>query len=156
MTIIQDWISRKFEDEALFPTDPQGATSSVYPDHIRCTDPPSKHDEDWLGCRSGFPKKFAAACRLISRQIFRMYAHLYWNHFEDFYHLNLEKTLNSCFSTFLMVATTHGLLQSDDLQPMQDLVNLWAANGIFPADSRPYGLADLARGKSLSDQIATR
>ncbi|ATY60364.1 kinase activator (Mob2) [Cordyceps militaris] len=152
ITVIRDWISRKLDDELLFPTDPLGATANLYPHHACQTDLSGNSDENWLGCRSGFPQNFAAACRLICRHMFRIYAHLYWNHFEDFYHLSLEKSLNSCFGSFLMVTVTHDMLQSGDVQPMRDLISLWAANGTFPTDSKLGGLADLDRGKYFSGE----
>lgn len=82
--------------------------------------------------------------------MFRAYAHLYHAHFVDpFYHLSLEKQLNSCFSHFLLTATTLDLLRAQDLEPMQPLVDLWAANGTFPPESRAYQLANLRAGKIL-------
>lgn len=82
--------------------------------------------------------------------MFRVYAHLYHAHFIDpFYHLHLEKQLNSCFSHFLLTATTLDLLRPTDLEPMQPLIDLWAANGTFPLESKAYQLANLRAGKIL-------
>ena len=82
--------------------------------------------------------------------MFRVYAHLYWSHFEDpMYHLGLEKSMNSCFSHFILTATTLDLLGRADLEPMQALVDLWAANGTFPKESRAYGFANVKVGERL-------
>ena len=82
--------------------------------------------------------------------MFRVYAHLYWAHFvEPFYHLNLEKSLNSCFSHFILTATALDMLQRHDIEPMQPLIDLWAANGTFPPESKAYGYANLAAGQQL-------
>ncbi|KAG6003988.1 hypothetical protein E4U21_001529 [Claviceps maximensis] len=106
--------------------------------------------EEWLGSRSGFPKQFAETAQIIFRQIFRVYAHLYWHHFiHPFYHLNLEKQLNSCFSHFILTATTLDMLALEELEPMQHLLDLWAADGTFPQGSRPYLYANRERGKYL-------
>lgn len=149
MTLTQRWIAGKIDNDAIFPTDPFGAS---FANHSECSNSPGLHhyNEDWLGIQSGFPKQFGVTCQLIFRQMFRIYAHLYWNHFvEPFYHLNLEKHLNSCFSSFILTATTLDMLRHDELEPMQDLINLWAADGTFPAQSKAFKCANLERGKYL-------
>lgn len=153
MTLMQRWISGKIDDNAMFPTSPDGISSALRPESTApATNTPFPQDpsEDWLGSRSGFPKPFAATAQLIFRQIFRVYAHLYWNHFvEPFYHLNLEKQLNSCFSHFILTATTLDMLRAEELEPMQYLVDLWAADGTFPKGSRPYVYANVERGDCI-------
>jgi hypothetical protein len=134
MTLIQRWISGKIEDTSVFPTNPLGVSYAQQNQQFpNSTLLPSNGNEDWLGKRSGFPKEFKAICQVIFRQIFRIYAHLYWDHFiEPFCHLNLERQLNSYFSHFILTATTLDMLQHDELQPMQPLIDLWAADGTLP------------------------
>jgi hypothetical protein len=68
--------------------------------------------------------------------MFLLYAHLYWEHFiEPFYHFDLEKQLNSCFSHFILTATGLNMLKSHDLEPMQPLIDYWAADETFTTDS---------------------
>jgi hypothetical protein len=149
MTLMQRWIEGKIDNDAIFPTDPLGASFANHPEYSNSIGLPH-YNEDWLGIQSGFPKQFRVTCQLIFRQMFRIYAHLYWNHFiEPFYHFKLEKHLNSCFSSFILTATTVDMLRRDELEPMQDLINLWAADGTFPAQSRAFKCADLERGKYL-------
>ncbi|PNY25628.1 Uncharacterized protein TCAP_04424 [Tolypocladium capitatum] len=149
MTLMQRWISGKIDDVSMFPTDPSGVSYAHHPEYSN--DVLLQNDnENWLGVRSGFLNQLAGTCQLIFRQIFRVYTHLYWDHFIDpFYHLNLEKQLNSCFSHFILTATTLDMLQPDELEPMQYLVDLWAANGTFPPESRAYAFANLERGKYI-------
>lgn len=105
---------------------------------------------DWVGKSSGFPQDFFDVCQTIFRQMFRVYAHLYWAHFVDpYYHLNLEKPLNSCFSHFVLTATEISMLKPSELEPMQPLIDLWAANGTFPKESRAYACANIAAGEKL-------
>lgn len=166
MTLMQRWIGGKVNDTRLFPTDPNSVSYAQNPAFPRSnssstvlqqvasptTEQPNAPEEDWVGRRSGFPKDFYQICRTIFVQMFRVYAHLYHNHFvEPFYHLNLEKQLNSCFSHFAMTAAELGLLKKEDLEPLQGLVDLWAAMGTFPTDSQAYQYADLANGKKLLD-----
>jgi hypothetical protein len=147
---VQRYISTKIDDSAVFPTDPAGVSFAPYPASISPDGDSHPSGPDWVGKRSGFPQNFLDVCQKIFRQMFRVYAHLYWSHFEDpMYHLGLEKSMNSCFSHFILTATTLDLLGPADLEPMQALVDLWAANGTFPKESRAYGFANLKAGETL-------
>jgi hypothetical protein len=152
MTLVQRWVSGKIEDTSLFPTDPSGVCHAHSLQFPNSTLPPGNGSEDWLGKGSGLPKEFPGTCRLIFRQIFRVYAHLYWDHFiEPFYHLNLERQLNSFFSHFILTATTLDMLQNDELEPMQPLIDLWAADGTLPPLSRAYTYANIEQGTKHLD-----
>lgn len=59
--------------------------------------------------------------------------------------------MNSCFSHFVLTATTLELLEAKDLEPMQALLDLWAANGTFPKESRAFGLANEKVGERLME-----
>lgn len=149
---MQRYISTKIDDGAVFPTDPAGVSFAPVPASISPPSPPDSSNPvpDWVGKRSGFPQHFLDVCQKIFRQMFRVYAHLYWSHFEDpMYHLGLEKSMNSCFSHFILTATTLDLLSPADLEPMQALVDLWAANGTFPKESKAHGYANLKAGERL-------
>lgn len=149
---MQRWISGKIDDTKIFPTDAEGVSYALNPAFTAPGAAPSPADGggEWLGKRSGFPKDFGSICQTIFSQMFRVYAHLYHAHFIDpFYHLNLEKQLNSCFSHFLLTATTLDLLKVQDLEPMQPLIDLWAANGTFPPESKAYAMANLRAGQAL-------
>ena len=148
ITLMQRWISGKIDDGKIFPTDASGVSYAHNP-HITTTALLTGPDE-WIGKRSGFPRDFFGICQTIFLQMFRVYAHLYWAHFVDpFYHLNLEKQLNSCFSHFVLTATALDMLKPHELEPMQPLIDLWAANGTFPPESRAYEYANLKAGQRL-------
>lgn len=148
---MQRWISGKIDDDNMMPTDPSGVSYAHNPSIT--TTPLSQlsnpGEPEWLGKRSGFPEKFLDVCQMIFRQMFRVYAHLYWAHFTDFYHLELEKQLNSCFSHFVLTATALDMLKPQELEPMQPLIDLWAANGTFPAESKAYAFANAQAGERL-------
>lgn len=147
--MMQHWISTKIDDSLLFPTDPDGASwASDMGFDIASQRPPPL--ETWLGATSGFPQQYDNTCRIMFRQMFRIYAHLYWNHFvEPFYHLNLEKQLNSCFCHFILTATTLEMLERADLEPMQHLIDLWAADGTLPRESKIFTYANMEVGKYI-------
>ncbi|CEJ90515.1 Putative Mob1/phocein family protein [[Torrubiella] hemipterigena] len=153
MTLMQRWISGKIDDDRMFPTDPQGvsyAQTASTPSSASLSQLSNPGDPEWFGKRSGFPENFIEVCQMIFRQMFRVYSHLYWSHFtEPFYHLNLEKQLNSCFSHFILTATALDMLQQSELEPMQPLIDLWAANGTFPPESKAYEYANCRAGERL-------
>ncbi|KAI8633592.1 Mob1/phocein [Xylariaceae sp. FL1651] len=150
IALMQRWISGKIDDTTVFPTDPSSVSYAPNPALIQDTLIQVTDADGWIGKRSGFPEDFSSICRTIFLQMFRVYSHLYWNHFvEPFYHLNLEKQLNSCFSHFAMTATALDMLKPDQLEPMQFLIDLWAANGTFPPQSKAYSYASLKRGTYL-------
>ncbi len=152
ITLMQRWISGKVDDNNIFPTDPAEISFAPLSQHNGEANGSVDSNDDWVGKRSGFPRDFMGICRTIFVQMFRVYAHLYWDHFlQPFYHLNLEKQLNSCFSHFILTATTLDLLRAEDIEPMKPLVDLWAADGTLPAESKVYGIADIARGKELME-----
>ncbi|KAK4218201.1 Mob1/phocein [Rhypophila decipiens] len=147
-SLVQRYISGKIDDGAIFPTDPSGVSYADNP--AFCTPVPDQPgQQDWVGKRSGFPPNFFETCQTIFRQMFRVYAHLYWSHFEDLFSLDLEKSANSCFSHFILTATTLNLLKKSDLEPMQPLIDLWAALGTFPQGSRAYETANIEVGQLL-------
>ncbi|KAI9644666.1 hypothetical protein NHQ30_006690 [Ciborinia camelliae] len=178
ISLMQRWISGKIDNTAIFPTDPAGISyshSSGGPELAGSTyasggvNTPGSNTPiptgpttlstslsqlagagDWIGKSSGFPQEFVDVCQTIFRQMFRVYAHLYWGHFiEPFYHLNLDKHMNSCFSHFVLTATEIDMLKPHELEPMQPLIDLWAANGTFPPESKAYSCANLKAGERL-------
>ncbi|PMD55849.1 Mob1/phocein [Hyaloscypha bicolor E] len=178
ISLMQRWISGKIDNTAIFPTDPAGvsfAYNTGNPDIASATyasgglNTPGSNTPipagptalttslsqlagpgDWVGKSSGFPVDFVEVCQTIFRQMFRVYAHLYWAHFIDpFYHLSLEKPMNSCFSHFVLTATEIDMLKPHELEPMQPLIDLWAANGTFPKESKAYACANLKAGERL-------
>lgn len=178
ISLMQRWISGKIDNAALFPTDPAGVSFSHNPNgpdmssttytsgdlNTSGSSTPiptgsTSHTAslaslasqgDWIGKSSGFPSDFFDISQQIFRQMFRVYAHLYWAHFlEPFYHLNLEKSMNSCFSHFVLTATEIDMLKPHELEPMQPLIDLWAANGTLPKESKAYGCANIKAGERL-------
>jgi hypothetical protein len=149
---MQRWISGKIDDTNIFPTDPSGISFALNPSITTSSISQLSNpgEPEIIGKRSGFPDKFIDVCQMIFRQMFRVYAHLYWAHFTDpFYHLNLEKQLNSCFSHFILTATALDLLKPHELEPMQPLIDLWAASGTFPPESKAYEYANVKAGERL-------
>jgi len=178
ISLMKRWIEGKTDNSTIFPTDPAGVSfhhNTANPDPNQAAFPsgglntPGSNTPipagpttlntslsslagpgEWIGKSSGFPIEFYDVCQQMFRQMFRVYAHLYWAHFVDpYYHLNLEKAMNSCFSHFILTATGIDMLQAQELEPMQPLIDLWAANGTFPKESKAYACANIKAGEKL-------
>jgi len=121
---IQTWVNGKIQDQSLFPTD--GFTSA----------PPllnSANDTDnWIGKASGFPQRFEAEIRNMYKQMFRGYAHLYWQHWLFFWDTASHRDLNTCFVHFINVGRMFNLINDKDTEPMQPLIDLWVRIGSLP------------------------
>ncbi|KAK3314262.1 hypothetical protein B0H66DRAFT_537505 [Apodospora peruviana] len=62
----------------------------VNPEAFVFCNPPDQ-SQKWVGRGSGLPPNFFKTCQTIFRQMFRVYAHLYWSHFKNRFKLDLEK-----------------------------------------------------------------
>ncbi|ODV80797.1 uncharacterized protein CANTADRAFT_4799 [Suhomyces tanzawaensis NRRL Y-17324] len=88
------WISTKLNDQSVFPTKNGGA----------------------------FPPNFLKDCKNISRQMFRIFAHIYHNHFEKIVHLSLEAHWNSFFAHFISFIKEYNLIDRSELEPLLPLI----------------------------------
>jgi hypothetical protein len=95
------WISNKFDDQSLFPTK-QGVP---------------------------FPAHFAGVVRNIYRQMFRIFAHVYHNHFDKIVHLSLEAHWNSFFAHFISFGKSFDLMERTEMQPLVVLIQSLEAQG---------------------------
>ena len=122
---IQTWVNGKIIDQSIFPTD-TFTTAPALPH------PDSKDDPNfYLGKTSGFPKRFEGEVKNMYKQMFRCYAHLYWEHWLVFWELGSHRELNTCFVHFMNVGRIYGLLNDKDVEPMAPLVETWTKQGVL-------------------------
>ncbi|KAI5966493.1 MOB2 [Candida pseudojiufengensis] len=95
------WISNKINDQENFPTK-NGAI---------------------------FPQFFIKDIKNISRQMFRIFAFIYFNQFDKIIHLNLEAHFNSFFAHFISFIKEFNLLDKKELDPLQPLIDSFEAQG---------------------------
>jgi MOB kinase activator 1 len=117
---IQTWVAGKIQDQALFPTD-NFTTAPPLPRQGEIPDDPNH----WVGKTSGFPQRFETEIKNMYKQMFRCYAHLYWD-------LSAHRELNTCFIHFVNVGRLFNLLNDKDMEPMGPLVDLWVNSGVLP------------------------
>lgn len=95
------WISNKINDQSVFPTKDGGA----------------------------FPPNFIKDCKNIVRQMFRIFAHIYHNHFDKLVHLSLEAHWNSFFAHFISFGKEFNLIDSKELVPLLPLIESFEKQG---------------------------
>ncbi|KAI5949647.1 MOB2 [Candida margitis] len=95
------WISNKINDQETFPT----KTGAV------------------------FPQFFIKDVKNISRQMFRIFAFIYYNQFDKIVHLSLEAHFNSFFAHFISFIKEFNLLDKKELEPLQPLIDEFEAQG---------------------------
>ncbi|KAI9886556.1 MAG: hypothetical protein M1823_001668 [Watsoniomyces obsoletus] len=148
--LVQKWIKGKINDPNLFPTETDanaaiGMGQSTNNNHNQSLS--TRDNREWIGKSSGFPDHFFQDCRNMYKQMFRVFAHIYWNHFEwPFFHADMERWLNSSFMLFVIVGTELELLTLKDLEPMQILLDKWYALEKFPTDCRYLVMVENSNG----------
>jgi MOB kinase activator 1 len=144
---IQTWVGGKVLDTSLFPMDPFTSAPSIPSTAQAASDP-----NYWLGKPSGFPQRFETEIKNMYKQMFRCYAHLYWQHWLAFWDLNCYRELNTCFVHFINVARLYNLLSEKDMEPMQPLVDVWVKQGVLPKVEKPEaGVIGSALGQTTSN-----
>ena len=69
-----------------------------------------------------FPKTFQAEAKKILRRLFRVYAHIYYHHFETVLELQEEPHLNTSFKHFVYFVSEFNLVDKKELAPLADLI----------------------------------
>jgi len=103
------WVQDQLDDEAIFPTEP-GVP---------------------------FPKDFKAVVGNIFRRVFRVYAHIYFHHFERIRELTFEAHLNSCFKHLMYFILEFDLVRAEELKPLQPLMDTLLAEDDKKSGPRP-------------------
>lgn len=124
---IQTWVNGKILDESLFPT----GTFASAPPSVSAQQAQSDPNY-YLGKPNGFPQRFENEIKNMYKQMFRCYAHLYWQHWLTFWDTNCYRELNTCFVHFINVGRLYNLVTDKDAEPMQSLVDLWVSQGVLP------------------------
>ncbi|PKK18188.1 MOB kinase activator 1A [Columba livia] len=75
-------------------------------------------------CVSGvpFPKNFMSVAKTILKRLFRVYAHIYHQHFDSVMRLQEEAHLNTSFKHFIFFVQEFNLIDRRELAPLQELI----------------------------------
>ncbi|WPG99380.1 Hypothetical protein R9X50_00219400 [Acrodontium crateriforme] len=124
---ILTWVNGKIQDQTIFPSD-SFTSAPPLPSPAQIAGDPNY----WLGKSSGFPQRFETEMKNMYKQMFRCYAHLYWQHWLFFWDTGLHRELNTCFIHFVNVGRLFNLFTDKDIEPMQPLIDLWVNMGALP------------------------
>lgn len=69
-----------------------------------------------------FPKNFLSIAKTILKRLFRVYAHIYHQHFLHIVGLGEEAHLNTSFKHFMFFVQEFGLVDKRELAPLQELI----------------------------------
>lgn len=70
-----------------------------------------------------FPKSFLTIAKTILKRLFRVYAHIYYEHFHQVIQLQEEAHLNTSFKHFIYFVQEFDLVEKKELAPLQDLID---------------------------------
>jgi len=87
------WVNHQISDPALFPTDD-----------------------------GKFPPKFMGSVKNIYKRLFRLYAHIYWSHFEKIRSIGANAHLNTCFKHFVYFILEFNLVDKKGMAPLEKFI----------------------------------
>lgn len=89
------WIEDQLNDERIFPTT----------------------------LESQFPSNFKQRVSRIFRRLFRVYAHIYYSHFNYIIQQSAQAHVNSCFKHFVLFVKEFGLVDDVEMEPLRDVIS---------------------------------
>jgi MOB kinase activator 1 len=99
---LMQWVERQLDDPQLFPEADTSASSGE-------SDP-----------------KFLRAARNILKRLFRVYAHLYHNHLQNYVALHADSHLSFCFKRFVLFVRQFDLVEQKELNALRKLIQTLA------------------------------
>jgi len=97
---LMTWVQDQLDDETLFPSK--------------------------IGVK--FPPNFQNIVRTILKRLFRVYAHIYHQHFKEIVSLGEEAHLNTSFKHFIYFVQEFQLIEKKELAPLQELIDRLTAH----------------------------
>lgn len=94
MDNLLNWVNDQISDPSLFPVDESAK----------------------------FPPKFMSKVKIIYKRLFRLYAHIYWSHFEKIRSIGANAHLNTCFKHFVYFILEFNLVDKKGLSPLENFI----------------------------------
>jgi len=103
---------------------PLKCSAPQYIDYLMCWVQDQLEDESIFPSKIGlsFPKNFESVAKTIMRRLFRIYAHIYYQHMQDIEALKEEAHLNTSFKHFILFVREFRLIENRELQPLQEII----------------------------------
>nr|XP_021331635.1 MOB kinase activator 1A isoform X1 [Danio rerio] len=116
---LMTWVQDQLDDETLFPSK-IGLYGYIGYEHRGAVKP--FHTIFLLVPGVPFPKNFMSVAKTILKRLFRVYAHIYHQHFDAVIQLQEEAHLNTSFKHFIFFVQEFNLIDRRELAPLQDLI----------------------------------
>merc|ERR1711865_317274 len=86
--------------------------------------------ERQLDDSSLFPNEgpFLSSVKNIFKRLFRVYAHLYYSHYEYVCSIGADAHINTCFKHFILFAQQFNLIAEKELKPLDELIHNLLSN----------------------------
>jgi MOB kinase activator 1 len=75
-----------------------------------------------------FPANFKSQVKVIYKRLFRLYAHIYYQHFDSIRAIGANAHLNTCFKHFIFFVQEFKLIDDEELAPLKKLIDKFAAD----------------------------
>jgi len=69
-----------------------------------------------------FPRNFMSQVKVIYKRLFRLYAHIYYSHFEKIRSIGANAHLNTCFKHFIYFVLEFNLIDEKGLSPLENFI----------------------------------
>jgi len=89
------WAASKFENPKIFP----------------------------VSVATPYPVDFEVHIKTICKRLFRVYGHIYYNHFRDFSAKNIEPYLNTSFKHIYLFVVYYRLVEDKDMDPLKAVID---------------------------------
>ncbi|KAI7902824.1 Mob1/phocein [Cokeromyces recurvatus] len=80
---------------------------------------------------SDFPRELPSIVKKMFSQMFKLFAHIYHEHYDKVLCLNEDPHFNSLFAHFISFAREFDLLDKKEVQPLSELIDIMLKNGVI-------------------------
>ncbi|KAG1136831.1 hypothetical protein G6F37_000461 [Rhizopus arrhizus] len=104
-----------------------------YIDYMTTSIENTLNDESIFPTKSGadFSKELIPVIKRMFVEMFRLFAHIYHEHYDKVLSLNEEPHFNSLFAHFISFAKEFDLLERKELQPLSELIEVMLKNDVI-------------------------
>jgi MOB kinase activator 1 len=93
--LLLNWVNEQISNPNIFPVDETGK----------------------------FPRNFMSVVKNIYKRLFRLYAHIYYSHFEKIRDIGANAHLNTCFKHFIFFILEFDLVDAKSMAPLDNFIN---------------------------------
>lgn len=93
VALLMEWVEQLINNPEIFPSDPKN-----------------------------FKKTFIDTVKKIFNKLFRVYAHLYYSHFDEIMDMGIDKHLNTAFKHFMLFSSEFQLVEKNEMAPMEKII----------------------------------